>query len=116
MKTDPILLENSRSLRKNMTPEEKKLWYTFLRSYPTSFRKQFVKDGYILDFYCPQVLLAIEIDGGQHYSDEGIEYDRNRETVLSAYGIKILRFTNADITKRFRAVCEMIDDTVKGRI
>ncbi len=116
MKTDPGLLDNARSLRKNMTPEEKKLWYTFLRSYPVSFRKQFIKDRYILDFYCPSAKLAAEIDGGQHYSEEGLEYDESRTKALERFGIKVLRFTNTDIHHRFHEVCEMIDENIKRRM
>ncbi|MBO4873487.1 MAG: DUF559 domain-containing protein [Lachnospiraceae bacterium] len=116
MKTDPNLLDYSRALRKNMTQEKKKLWYTFLRSYAIPFRKQFVKDNYILDFYCSKASLAIEIDGGQHFSEEDLEYDKKRTENLQLKNIEVLRFTNTDIQIRFKAVCEKIDETVKRRI
>ena len=89
---------------------------SFLRTYPLSFRRQFIKDGYILDFYCPKAALAIEIDGGQHYTEEGLEYDSNRTAYLNQKGIEVLRFTNTDIQKRFKAACEQIDEMVRRRI
>ena len=116
MQTNPTILQYSRSLRTQMTQEERKLWYTFLKAYPQSFRRQFTKDDYILDFYCPKAKLAIELDGSQHYSEEGLAYDRRRTEYLSNKGILVLRFTNADINMRFHAVCEEIDRKVQGRI
>ena len=117
MQTDPIILQRSRYLRNNMTPQEKRLWYQFLRTYDISFRRQFVvKDCFILDFYCTKAKLAIEIDGGQHFADAALDYDQRRSEMISKEGIEVVRFTNADIDKRFKAVCEKIDETVKARI
>ena len=99
-----------------MTKEERKLWYTFLKPYQPSFRRQFIIEKYILDFYCPSAKLAIEIDGAQHYSDEALEYDQNRTNRLNRLGIMVLRFTNVDIQRRFQAVRELIDFEVKGRM
>ena len=115
MLTDSKLLNNARELRRNMTKEERKLWYSFLRAHPASFRRQFIIDPYILDFYCPQVKLAIEIDGGQHYSEKGMEHDTNRTKWLEDKGVRVLRFLNTDITNRFKYVCENIDEVVSGR-
>ena len=116
MQTSPEILDRSRYLRNNMTSQEKKLWFQFLRSYDVSFRRQFVKDSYILDFYCPKAKLAIEIDGGQHFTDEGLEYDAKRTEYLKSLGIEVVRVTDADVSKRFQLVCEMIDENVKRRL
>ena len=116
MLTDRNLLENARNLRRGMTKEERKLWYAFLRKHQQPFRRQFIIENYILDFYCPSAKLAIEIDGAQHYSDEALVYDQNRTDRLNQLGIMVLRFTNVDIQRRFQAVCELIDFEVKGRM
>ena len=79
--------ENARELRKNMTPQEVKLWYRYLKDYPIRILRQKVIGGYIVDFYCRQGNLAIEIDGNQHYTKEGLEYDFERCKLLEAYGV-----------------------------
>ena len=71
-------------------------------------------DNYILGFYCPEKKIGIEIDGSQHYTEEGKEYDRIRTDILNAYKIEIIRFTNKEIRKNFRNVCEYIDNTIKN--
>ena len=107
--------EFARSLRKNMTRQEKHLWYDFLKTYPVQFRRQKQFGDYIVDFYCGAATLVIELDGGQHYSDEGLEKDAERSRYLESIGLKVLRYTNADIDRRFKSVCEQIDLTVKER-
>ena len=72
---DNSQLENARRLRREMTPHERKLWYLFLRKYPVRFHRQYVVGSYIADFYCPAAMLVIEIDGSQHYTAQGKEYD-----------------------------------------
>ncbi len=69
-KHNPKLTKNAKALRKNMTKEERHLWYDFLRSYPVRFLRQKVIDNYIVDFYCHDAQLIIELDGSQHYSIE----------------------------------------------
>ena len=116
MQTDPKLLSNARHLRREMTDAEKKLWFSFLRIYSPRFRRQHVMDCYILDFYCASAKLAVELDGGQHYEDIQMEYDKARTEYLERKGILVLRYTNVDVLKRFRAVCEDIDYHVKERM
>ncbi len=106
----------AQSLRKNMTKEERRLWYNFLSSYPIPFKRQKVLDKYIADFYCHKAKLVIEIDGSQHFSEEGLIYDEERTKFIEKYGIVVLRFTNIDINQRFDAVCECIDYKVKERL
>ena len=110
------LLRNSQSLRKNMTKEERHLWYDFLKTYPVQFKRQYVVGHYIVDFYCYQAKLIIELDGSQHYEPEGIRCDQIRTAYLQKSGFSVLRFSNADVTQRFRAVCENIDTAVRQQL
>ena len=71
-KHNPELTTNARALRKNMTKEEKHLWYDFLKTYPVRFLRQKVIDNYIVDFYCHSARLIIELDGSQHYEGKGL--------------------------------------------
>ena len=115
-KSNPDLINNSHELRKNMTPEERHLWYDFLNSYEISFRRQVVIGNYIVDFYCRKAKLAIEIDGAQHYTPESIQYDKDRTEYLESCGIKVLRFLNKDINHNFENSCAYIDLNVKQRL
>lgn len=109
------LLSNARDLRKNMTPQERKLWYDFLRTYPVKIYKQKIIANYIVDFYCDSAKLVIELDGSQHYEEEAIAYDANRTEVFESYGLKVLRYTNLEIVKQFDAVCQEIDGEIQNR-
>ena len=113
---NPDLRELSRELRKNMTPEENKLWYQFLRNYDIRFLRQRVIGNYIVDFYCRKANLVIEIDGAQHYEHEAIEYDKERTEYLKTCGIEVLRFLNKDINYDFENVCAYIDKIIKQRL
>ena len=99
------LTELSRTLRKNMTKEERHLWYDFLKNLPETVCRQKVVGRYILDFYCAAAKLAIELDGSQHYSEEGEQYDRVRDEYLSERGICVLRYSNLQLHENFRGVC-----------
>ncbi len=110
------LLENARKLRKDMTPQERKLWYLFLRSYPVKFYKQRIIGSYIADFYCAAGKLVIEIDGSQHYDDEQKAYDCARTAYLNKLDLNILRFSNADINERFSQVCDAIHQYLQESI
>ena len=102
------LKTNAQNLRKQMTQEERRLWYTFLKTLPVTINRQKVVGYYILDFYCASAHIAIELDGSQHYTDEGQKSDESRDIFLKEKGIKVLRYTNADINQRFKVVCEDI--------
>ena len=106
----------SQKLRKEMTKEESLLWYRFLRKYPVRFRRQYIIGNYIVDFYCHQARLVIELDGSQHREEEAVQYDQSRTQYLEYQGLKVLRFSNLDILRQFSAVCEYIDETVKSRM
>jgi len=105
---------NSQKLRKNATPQENKLWYQFLRQYRPHFHRQFRIGDYILDFYCHQAKLAIELDGGQHVNEADKAYDANRTKYLNKLGIKVMRIPNNKVDRQFNQVCEFIDNYVKA--
>ena len=109
-------LENARQLRKEMTPHERKLWYLFLRKYPAKIYKQRIIGNYIVDFYCASAGLVIEVDGSQHYEPQGAAYDKARSAFLSSLGLEVLRFSNRDIDRTCRGVCEQIDITIRERV
>ncbi len=92
-----------------MTKEERHLWYDFLKNHPIQFKRQYPIGNYILDFYCPRLKLAVELDGSQHYEKMEMEYDHQRTAFLENQGLKVLRFSNLDVMKDFRAVCDAID-------
>ena len=100
-------------LRKNMTKEEKHLWYDFLRTYPVRFSRQKVLGKYIADFYCAEAKLIIELDGSGHFTDEGMQYDDERTAFLENYGLTVIRITNVEIHKNFSGVCEYINKLVR---
>ena len=111
------LTDLARTLRKNMTDDEKHLWYDFLRDYPVKFYRQRVVGAFILDFYCSKASLAIELDGNQHYStDKAVLQDQLRTDYLNNHGIYVMRFSYNDIKNNFRGVCEMIDIVVNERL
>jgi len=109
------MLPQARELRRDMTPQERKLWYMFLRKYPVKIYKQRIIDSFIVDFYCASAKLVIELDGSQHFTDQGIAYDEQRSAILESHGLKVLRFTNREIDEEFGAVCRMIDQTITER-
>ena len=107
------LVPLARALRKNMTKEERRLWYDFLRDYPVRFSRQKVLGRYIADFYSAEAKLIIELDGSQHYEDEKIRKDARRTEFLEAYGLRIIRVANNEITENFDGVCDYIDAVVR---
>ena len=110
------ILAFARELRRNMTPQEKHLWYDFLRAYPIKVYRQRIIGNYIADFYCHRARLVIELDGAQHYTLEGKNYDELRTEAIGKYGIKVIRFQNSDIDDAFAGVCYMIDKEIKSRL
>lgn len=103
------LTTKAKQLRKNMTHEERHLWYHFLRSYPIRFLRQKVIDNYIVDFYCHQARLVIELDGSQHYENEGLQKDAIRTEKIESRNLTVIRIPNNAIHQNFQGVCEYID-------
>ena len=106
------LVPLAKHLRKNMTKEERHLWYDFLRNHPVRFSRQKILGKYIADFYSAEANLVIEIDGSQHYEDSVIMQDAERTAFIEAYDLKVIRIPNNEISKNFRSVCEYIDAEV----
>ena len=116
LKKNNKLLNVARILRRNMTRQEKHLWYDFLRYYPVKVYKQRIIDNFIADFYCQKAKLIIEIDGSQHYTEEGRQKDEFRTEFLEGYDLKVIRFTNRQINTNFQGVCRYIDAVVKASL
>ena len=110
------LTVNAKNLRKNMTKEERHLWYDFLKTYPVRFLRQKVIDQYIVDFYCHSARLIIELDGSQHYEDKGLLQDQIRTEQLTNRDLVVIRIPNIAINKNFKEVCRYIDEVVSQSI
>jgi very-short-patch-repair endonuclease len=110
------LIPRAKELRKDMTKQEKHLWYDFLSNYQIRFQRQKTISQYIVDFYCAKVKLAIELDGSQHYTENGLEYDNGRTKVLNAFGVEVIRFFNNDIDNNFSGVCDIINEVITSRL
>ena len=106
----------AKRLRKNATPQENHLWYDFLSKYEVRFQRQKVIDNFIADFYCHKAKLVIEIDGAQHFTEEGLQKDEFRTEILEGYDLSVIRFTNHQINTNFIGVCEYIDFVVKASL
>lgn len=110
------LTKNSQKLRKEMTKEEKHLWYDFLSGLPVGFRRQKTIDNYIVDFYSYKAQLVIELDGNQHFdNEEQVQKDKQRDERLADLGLTVLRFSNYDINRNFKRVCEEIYNYLNSR-
>ena len=107
------LVPLAKQLRKEMTKEERHLWYDFLRGYPIRFSRQKVLGKYIADFYSAKAKLVIELDGSQHYENDHMQKDTERTDFLKKYGLTVIRIPNNEINENFQGVCEYIDSAVK---
>ena len=114
-KHNPALTQRARELRKNMTREEKQLWYQFLRTHPLRFLRQKVIDNYIVDFYCHEARLVIELDGSQHYEKDGLLRDQIRTERMEQRGLTVLRIPNNAVWENFEGVCAYIDEALSLR-
>ncbi|MBR3805804.1 MAG: DUF559 domain-containing protein [Clostridia bacterium] len=112
---DKRLTYNSQQLRKNMTPEEKHIWYDFLKKLPVTVNRQRKIGCYIVDFYISKLIIVIEIDGSQHYEPDNKLLDKKRDSYLRAFGILVLRYTNFDVHDNFDGVCRDIEKHIRAR-
>lgn len=115
VKKNNQMLPRARELRREMTPQERKLWYLFLRTYPVKIYKQRIIESFIVDFYCASAKLVIEVDGSQHYTESGMQYDQERSQILASYGLQVLRFTNREVDTQFSMVCDVIHRAIETR-
>ena len=99
---------NAQTLRKNMTEQEKQLWYHFLQPLSVLVKRQKIIGNYIADFYIPSKKIVIELDGSQHFTEEGHDYDKERDEYMQSLGIIVLRYPNSAIDCSFESVCEDI--------
>ncbi len=99
----------AKKLRKEMTKQERHLWYDFLRNHTYKWYRQKPIGPYIADFFCSKAKLVVELDGSQHYCEKQYEYDMKRTTYFQKYGISVIRFSNNELDKNFLGVCEEID-------
>jgi very-short-patch-repair endonuclease len=111
-KHNPNLTGHSQRLRREMTKEERHLWYDFLKGLPVTFHRQKVIGQYIVDFYCASAKLVIELDGSQHFDAEGIAADAARDKYLNELGLIVRRYSNAEINQDFESVCLDIHNTI----
>ena len=102
----------SKILRRNMTDEEKHLWYDFLKTLPQTIHRQKVIGNYIVDFYCADAKLVIEFDGSQHRTKQGLQDDFPRDAFLNRLGITVARYSNLDISNNFDGVCSDIKNKI----
>jgi len=110
------MLRNSQKLRREMTKEERHLWYDCLRTYPVQFKRQQPIGNYIVDFYCFKAKLVVELDGSQHCEPAAIAYDSRRTAFLEEKGLYVLRVSNLDVMRNFSGVCENIHRAVQDRL
>ncbi len=106
IKYDKKLVPNARALRRNMTPEEKHIWYDFLKKLPFTVHRQHNLERYIVDFYIAEKKLVIEIDGKQHKTAEHVKKDEARDAALSKWGITVLRYANESVRNSFASVTD----------
>ena len=107
------LKELARKLRNEMTPAENRLWYEYLRQSDHRFLRQKVIGNYIVDFYCSELGLAIELDGETHLEEKEINPDSKRTEELEKLGLKVLRFWNYDVLGGLGEVENIIEDEIK---
>jgi very-short-patch-repair endonuclease len=114
---NPDLTEKARENRKNPTPAENRLWFDVLqnkRFADLKFTRQKPLDQYIVDFYCAELMLAIEIDGDSHA--EQVEYDLQRTAVLNQLGIEVIRYNNNDVLNNLEGVYQDLSGKVEERL
>lgn len=115
MEQNKKLKANAQNLRKQMTKEETHLWYQYLCRTKYRFRRQYVIGNYIVDFYCHQAKLVVELDGSQHCTPVEMEHDKKRTAFLESQGLQVIRFSNLDVMRRFCDVCEAINQAMEAR-
>ena len=105
-----------KALRRNATEAEQRLWQHLRgNQLGVKFRRQYSVNAYVIDFYAPRVRLAVEVDGDSHFRSASAAYDQGRTRHLNRFGIKVVRFTNADIFENMGGVLDAIEEALKRR-
>ena len=110
------MIPRAKEMRKPMTKQERHLWYDFLTDYIPRFQRQKTIGSYIVDFYCHEAKLVIELDGSQHYEKQAKAYDEERTRFLEAAGLRVIRFPNAMVDHDFAGICRIIANEVRTRL
>jgi very-short-patch-repair endonuclease len=105
---NPANKGNAQRLRREMTKEERHLWYDFFKTAKIHANRQKPIGPYIVDFYIASAKIVIELDGGQHFEQAGQTHDENRDRFLREQGLTVLRYSNSDVNRNFNGVCEDI--------
>ena len=108
IKTHDPLRTNAQKLRRKMTPQERRLWYDFLKNLPQTVYRQKIIGNFIVDFYISSCKLVIELDGAQHTEPQAVEYDAQRTAYLQGIGCRVLCCANNAVDTNFAGVCEDI--------
>ena len=116
IKNDPILKDRRRELRRTQTDAERAFWAKVRNKqfFGLKFFRQYSFGPYILDFFCPELQLAVELDGGQHNLPEGREYDAERTKFLHEHGIEVARYWNNDVLKDMDTVLADLELKING--
>ena len=114
LKNDPILKERRRLLRRKQTDAERAFWRNVRNGqfHGLKFFRQYSLGSYILDFYCPEQKLAVELDGDQHNQPENIAYDAERTAFLLGHGISVVRFWNHEVLQEMDAVLMRLEQFI----
>ncbi len=111
---NPELVEKAKEMRGEPTPAEFKLWY-FLKFLKPRFLRQRPIDNFIVDFYCPELKLVIELDGNPHFTHEGRTRDDERTQILNSYGLEVIRFRNDEVLNDFENTKNAISIKLKNQ-
>ncbi|MFA6099693.1 MAG: endonuclease domain-containing protein [Patescibacteria group bacterium] len=111
---NPKLVDKAKEMRRNPTPAEFKMWY-FLRFLNPRFLRQRPIDNFIVDFYCSELKLVIEIDGEPHFTEEGRARDAERTEILNSHGLKVMRFSNSEVLNNFEIIKRQISELIKTK-
>jgi very-short-patch-repair endonuclease len=113
---NPNLKHLARQLRATMTDAERRVWQAIRKRQLNGFQFYRQKNigTYIVDFFCPKAALVIELDGGQHYSDEGMLADRKRDEYLKRLGLRVVRFSDREVFEELEGVLERVMMYLEG--
>ncbi len=107
------LIPRAQQMRREMTKAEARLWFEVLRDFEPRVRRQRPIGGFIADFYCAACKVVIEVDGDSHFTPDGLHYDAQRTALLEGLGLRVLRFSNADVFENLHGVTVQIIEVLQ---